>query len=114
MPKPTPLGTSLRNLIGNEIAMGTGRNELARKHGVSPGIVSKIARERGLGFRNVNMTALATHARQVDQWAARMDREDELLDQYLALTDTQHGTRAETRLIYALYDVRRHHNGTYE
>lgn len=112
MPKPTPLPPQLRQQIGDDIAVGAGgRNELARRYGVSPGLVSKIARERGLWFENCTMTADATHAQQIDQWAKRADREDELLHKYLALDNTD--TRKARKLSYALYNVSRHHNGQY-
>jgi hypothetical protein len=117
MPKPIPVPQDLRRRIGDEIAVGFGRNEIARRYGVSPGLVSKIARERGLAVRNAWMVGDAVHARQIDLWAARSQRKNELLDAYMALTTTMKPdgtpTRAEKRLSYALYNVDRHHNGTY-
>ncbi|WP_309617704.1 hypothetical protein [Salinibacterium sp.] len=117
MPRTVPIDPKLREQIGDDIAVGFGRNDIARRHSVSPGLVSKIARERGLGFRNAWMAGDAVKARQIDLWAARAEREDELLNQYLALptTTNRNGrpTREEQRLSYALYNVNRHHNGTY-
>ena len=85
---------------------------MARRHGVSPGLVSKIARERGLFFEKSVNTAVATQAHQIDMWAARAEREDEILQKYLALPTTQRPdgtpTRKEKRLFYALYNVNRH------
>jgi hypothetical protein len=52
-----------------------GRNETARKLDVSTGVVSKFARENYLGFSNVQ-TVKATHAQQVDQWAARVKKSE--------------------------------------
>jgi hypothetical protein len=111
MPKSQAIDAELRRRIGDGIGMGLGRNELARRHGVSPGLVSKIARERGLWFENCTMTATATQAQQIDQWAKRADREDELLHKYLALDNTD--SRKARKLSYALYNVSRHHNGQY-
>jgi hypothetical protein len=50
MPKPLPLPRELRERIGDDISVGFGHNEIARRHGASAGVVSKIARERGLWF----------------------------------------------------------------
>ena len=118
MPKTQPISPELRQRIGDDISVGFGRNEIAKRYFVSPGLVSKIARERGLGFRNAWMVGDAVHARQIDLWAARVQREGELLDQYMALPTTidraGKRTRAEKRLSYALYNVNRHHNGTFK
>lgn len=63
------------------------------------------------------MVGDAVNARQIDIWAARVQREDELLNQYMALTTTLRPdgtpTRAEKHLSYALYNVQRHHNRNY-
>jgi hypothetical protein len=88
MPKTTPVSTELRRRINCEIEMGFGRNELARRHDVSPGLVSKIARESGLFFEKSVNTAPATRAHQIDMWAARVDRENEIMQEYLALPST--------------------------
>lgn len=45
MPKNQPLNAELRVRIGDDISVGFGRNELAKRYGVSPGLVSKITRE---------------------------------------------------------------------
>ncbi|TFC03642.1 hypothetical protein [Cryobacterium mannosilyticum] len=117
MPKPTPIPTETRRRIAGRISMGAGRNELAREFGISTGVVSKIAREYGVYFENLGAAAVATQARQIDQWAVRVDREDELLRAYLALPLTQRPdgsmTRQEKRLSYAIYNVNRHHKGQY-
>jgi hypothetical protein len=118
MPKPEPISPRLRQEIADEIISGAGRNELARRYGVSPGLVSKVARERGLWFDRCVNTATATHARQVDQWSVRVDREAELFDEHLALERMHRPdgkeTRKAKRLSYALYNINRHHNGTYQ
>jgi transposase-like protein len=117
MPKPSPIPAETRRRIASRISMGAGRNQIAREFGISTGVVSKIARENRLYFENTGAASVATQARQIDQWAARVDREDELLRAYLALTKTQRDdgtpTREEKRLSYALYNVNRHHKGQY-
>jgi len=117
MPRTVPISSVLRERIGDDIAVGHGRNEIARRYDVSPGLVSKIARERGLGFRNTWMVDVAVPARQIDLYAKRIERMDELLDEYLALPKTVRPdgkrTRREKRLSYAIYNLERHHNGTY-
>jgi hypothetical protein len=117
MPKTTPTPPDLRKQIGDEIAVGFGRNDIAKRQSVSPGLVSKFARERGLGFRNAWMVGDAVKARQIDLWAARSHREEELLSEYMALptaiTASGRPTRQERRLTFALYNIGRHHNGIY-
>jgi transposase-like protein len=117
MPKPTPIPAETRRRIASRISMGAGRNEIAREFGVSTGVVSKIARENRLFFENTGAASVATQARQIDQWAVRVDREDELLRAYLALTRLQRPngdmTREEKRISYALYNINRHHKGQY-
>jgi hypothetical protein len=116
MPKPVPLDPDLRRRIGDDIAMHVaGRNELARRYGVSPGVVSKIARERGLYFENDWQTTTATECRRVDQELRRLEREEELETELLELRPAfrlrdGRETKARRRLSYALYDVNRHHN----
>jgi len=117
MPKNTTISPEVRARIATEITAGGGRNDIARRHGVSTGYVTKVARQHGLMFQN-HHTVKATQARQIDQWAERVDREDALEREYLALERTFRSrdcrpTRAERRLSYALYNVNRHHNGTY-
>lgn len=116
MPKTQPIAPELRERIGDDIAVGFGRNEIARRYKVSPGLVSKIARERGLGFRNTWMVDTAIHARQVDLWAQREDRKEAILDEIFSLdTMRQDGTptRRYRKLSYQLYNTMRHHNGHY-
>lgn len=117
MPKPLPLPQSTRDEVVRRIHAGEGRNAIARALGISPGSVTNIAQAHGLWFERSAWTAEATTARQIDQWVARIDREEDLLNQYLALKTTMNRarkpTRAEKRLSYALYNTRRHHNGTY-
>jgi len=118
MPQQRSVSPLVRQEIADEIVSGAGRNELARRHGVSPGLVSKIARERGLWFARCVNTAVATHALQVDLRAARSERDEALFDEYLALERTQRPdgreTRTAKRLSYALYNVDRHHNGNFQ
>lgn len=119
MPKPAPLDPELRRRIGDYIAMHVaGRNELARRHGVSAGMVSKIARERGLYFDDDGRTTTATEAHRVDAELKRLEREDKLLTAYLLHEptirhrdglETKTSRRERARLSYALYDLKRHH-----
>lgn len=120
--KPLRIPDQLRNTIGDEIAVGFGRNDIARRHGVSPGLVSKIARERGLGFRNTWMVDTAVQARQIDLFKQRMDKA-EALERELEQTITARAngnpanahktTKREKKLSYAIYNLDRHHNGVY-
>jgi len=79
--------------------------------------VSKIARENGLLFADYK-TATATAARQIDQFAIRVERVNEIFNEYFALETTTKPdgtpTRKERRLRYALYNADRHHNGRYD
>ena len=117
MPKTQPISPDLRQRIGDDIAVGFGRNEIARRYNVSPALVSKIARERRLGFRNTWMVDTAVHARQVDLWAQREDRIAAILDEILSLPTTARAdgepTRRYRKLSYQLYNAMRHHNGQY-
>lgn len=121
--KPLRIPDQLRNQIGDEIAVGFGRNDIARRHGVSPGLVSKIARERGLGFRNAWMVDTAVHARQIDLWKQRVEKAEELDRDHFAIIkslasrnpEKAHKTsRREKKITYAIYDLDRHHNGVYK
>lgn len=111
-----PLSPEKRAAIVHDIRFTIpklGRNAIARKHGVAAGTVTKIARAEGLWFDNDWITQAGSEAHRVDCALARMNREDELLDQYLALPQTcrqRDGkeTRAHRRLSYALYNVNRH------
>ena len=112
-PAHARLDGSARQLI----AAGLGRNEVVRRRQVSTGMVSKIARERGLWFERCTQVATASAARQIDMWAARVDREAELearLDK-LEVKQMFHDqpSRKRNRLSYALYNLERHHNGRY-
>lgn len=113
---PAPLPRELRQTIVNDIRAGDlGCNAIARKHGVAPSTVSGIARAEGLCFERCGHTAPAAKARSVDSAAARIDREEALLQQYLALPRTfrlrdGRETRAARRLSYKLYDISRHHS----
>ncbi|GAA3736310.1 hypothetical protein GCM10022239_10250 [Leifsonia bigeumensis] len=117
MPRTMPISQELRQRIGDDIFVGFGRNEIARRYKVSPGLVSKVARERGLSFKNTWKVGTAVRAPQIDQWVARVERQDELMEQYFHLPNPMRPngepSRAEKRLSYALYNVNRHHNGTY-
>lgn len=123
--KPLRTPDHLRQQIGDDIAVGFGRNEIARRHGVSPGLVSKIARERGLGFRNTWMVDTAVQARQVDLFKQRADKAEALWQEQLQLIGSRvaadplkarpaRTTRREKKLSYAIYNLDRHHNGTYK
>lgn len=118
--KPLRTPDHLRQQIGDEIAVGFGRNEIARRHGVSPGLVSKIARERGLAFRNTHMVDTAITARQIDLWKQRVQKAEALeaeQERLLASKDPLHAhepTRRERKLSYAIYNLDRHHNGTFK
>lgn len=78
--------------------------------------MSKIARENGLLFADYK-TATATAARQIDQFAIRVERVNEIFNEHFALETTTKSdgtpTRKERRLRYALYNADRHHNGRY-
>jgi hypothetical protein len=111
---PAPLDPELRRKIAEHIHLGHGRNEIARKLGVSTGVVTKIARENYLGFSNVQ-TVKATQAQQIDQWAARVDKSGEVWAEYMAAGNKPNGepTRRLRRAEYAMYNLDRHHNGLY-
>lgn len=111
---PAPLPRETRGAIADDIRAGLGRNAIARKHSVSAGTVTNIARSEELWFANDWMTMTGTEAHRVDAEAARMKREDELIDRLLALPQTTRQrdgreTKAYRRISYALYDVKRHH-----
>jgi len=109
MPKTQPISPELRQRIGDDIAVGGGRNEIARRYDVSPGLVSKIARERLLEFPAVRMTAQATECRRIDQAAWRLNREQQLLNEQLAaLTDNRQ--RRVAKIEKQLIDLDRFHN----
>lgn len=61
------------------------------------------------------MTLTGTEAHRLDCATARLEREEQLLDEYTALTTTirqrdGHETRRARRLSYALYNIHRHHD----
>lgn len=110
---PDRFPQSQRDAIAADIRLGLGRNAIARLHGVSTGLVSKIARENKLFFEQCVQTAQATECRSIDAWGPRVEREDKLFREYLALEQlhrTRDGkdTREHRRLSYALYNVNRH------
>jgi hypothetical protein len=74
-----------------EVERGTGRNEIARRLGLSTGIVSRIAAAAGLGFSET-IAAKATRVRMVQLQAKRLDQAEQLhvtLDATLALAQDQ-------------------------
>lgn len=111
-----PLSPQLRQDVADDIRAGElSRNAIARKHHISAGSVTNIARAEGLWFENDWMTAVGTEAHRVDCEIARLEREGALLDQYMALTVTNRlrdgqETRAAKKLSYALYNIDRHHS----
>lgn len=110
---PAPLSREIRSLIASSIRFGIGRNKIARTLGISAGFVTKVAREEGLHFSNDWMTTTATEAHQVDCELARLERQEELLGEYMALPQTSRlrdgkETRRSKKLSYALYDLDRH------
>lgn len=109
MPKTQPISPELRQRIGDEIAVGAGRNEIARRYNVSPGLVSRIARERGQEFAAARMTAQATECRRIDQVAWRLDREQQLLNEQLAAL-TENRQRRVAKIEKQLIDIDRFHN----
>jgi hypothetical protein len=119
MPKPVPLDSDLRRRIGDDIAMHVaGRNELARRYGFSPGVVTKIARERGLYFEGDWQTTTATECHRADAELARLNREEEIwaailnrqpVYRYRDGRETRASRREGRRLHRALYDLHRHH-----
>jgi len=80
MPKPTPVPLETRRKIAMLIECGEGRNELAREFGISAGII-----EHHLFFAKTGVAVAATQARLVDQWTARIEKEEELLTIYFGL-----------------------------
>jgi hypothetical protein len=111
---PETLDPELRRTIVEHIRLGHGRNQIARELGISTGVVSKIARENYLGFSNVQ-TVKATHAQQIDQWAARVEKSEAIYDEFMAAGNKPNGepTRRLRRAEYALYNLDRHHSGQY-
>lgn len=114
MPKPLP--PELRAAIIEDIGVRRlGRNEIARKHSVSPGVVTKIARAEHLHFENDWRTHVGATAHRLDCEFKRIEREDELLREVLELPQTTRRrdgreTKAYRRLSYKLYDLQRHHS----
>lgn len=111
---PTPLAKAVRDAILADIRTGMGCNATARKHHVSPGTVSKIARQHGHWFERCTQTALAASSRRVDCALARVEREEQLTEELFALpqiTRQRDGreTKAARRLSYKFYDLHRHH-----
>lgn len=115
MPKPTPLTPEQRAAVADDIRAGMGRNAIARKHRISTGSVSNIARDEGLHFERDWVTVAGTEAHRIDCELARLERREALLDEYMALTTTSRlrdgrETRAAKKLGYALYNIDRHHS----
>lgn len=112
---PAPLPQTTRDAVADDIRAGClGRNAIARKHGISAGVVTKIARANEFWFPNDWQTMAGARARQIDLEAARLEREDELLNELLSLPQTTRQrdgreTKAYRRLSYKLYDLQRHH-----
>ena len=109
-----PLNRETRNAIADDIRAGLGCNATARKHHVSPGTVSKIARHEGLWFERNTQTALAASNRRADCLVARAQREAKLIDELMALPQTTRQrdgreTNGFRRISYKLYDLQRHH-----
>lgn len=114
MPKRLPVPRSTREAVADEIRAGRGRNELARAYGISPGSVTNIAREFHVYFSNDWRTREASEARRIDAELARLEKEQQLLDELLRLPTTTRRrdgreTKAYRRISYALYNLRRHH-----
>jgi transposase-like protein len=112
---PAPLPAERRRAIADDIRAGMGRNEIARKHQVSPSTVTGIARDEQLHFENDWMTLTAVRCQQADAQAARAEREDRIIRDLLALPQTSRArdgreTKAYRRISYALYNVNRHHD----
>lgn len=112
MPRTKPIPSALREDILLDIRGGIlGRNAIARAHGVSTGTVTNIARAAGAFFPRCANTAAATRARKIDLALARVERETELWEIYLATPARRDGTepRRARRASYALYDIHRKH-----
>lgn len=112
---PKPLAHEQRTAIADDIRAGMGCNAIARKHGVSPSTVSKIARSEELHFPDDWKTTIAAENRRYHAELQRIQREESLLNDLLALpqpTRARDGreTKAYRRLSYALYNLHRHHD----
>lgn len=110
---PAPLDPMVRAAIVWDMRAGAGCNQIALQRGVSPGTVSKIARQEGHFFKRAVHTATAARAHQIDCAAARLEKEIELTRQYLTSPGTRRRdgreTKASRRLSYQLYNLDRHH-----
>lgn len=73
-----PISARKRNAILADIRAGNRRNEIARKHGVSAGSVTSIAKQAGLSFDR-SATEKATRARAADCRALRTQLQADLL-----------------------------------
>jgi hypothetical protein len=109
MPKTQPISPELRQRIGDEIAVGGGRNEFSRRCNVSPGLVSKVARELRLKFPAARTTTQATECRRIDMAAWRLAREQQLLNEQLAAL-TENRQRRVAKVEKQLIDLDRFHN----
>ncbi|WP_404475150.1 hypothetical protein [Microbacterium aerolatum] len=112
---PAPLDPMVRAAIVWDMRAGFGCNAIARTRGVSPGTVSKIARQEGHFFARSTQTALAARNRRADCAIARIEREATLTEELMDLPQTARQrdgreTRAFRRISYRLYDLHRHHS----
>ena len=109
MPRPTPIPPETRQAVLAAHGLGMTRNAIARTHGISAGSVSNIIRAAGLVFAGCVQTVTARRARQIDQAAARLEREGELWGILLETPYRADGSepRRVRRASYALYDLTR-------
>ncbi|UOE43084.1 hypothetical protein [Agromyces larvae] len=113
MPKRMPLSRALREAVADAIRDGGGRNATARQFGISPGSVTNIAREFHLWFENDWQTTTTAEAHRIGAAVARLEKEDQLINQLLTTSTIRlrdgRETKAHRRISYALYNLRRHH-----
>lgn len=106
MPAHAPIPDDLRSAISTDLAAGVGRNATARRHGVSTGLVSKVARSVGQTFPNA--PTRATECARIDAALARIEREKQLIqEQTLALAHRR--LRRARRLEKRINDINRFH-----
>jgi hypothetical protein len=119
MPKQIPIPLETRRRIAGHLAITGKRNATARHFGVSTGVVTKIAREFAIYLSGAEHTHTATHARQIDLWAARIAKLEKLEAEFneaqmnRAMSGSPLPSTKERRISYALYNTDRHHNGQY-
>lgn len=108
MPKPTPLTPEQRAAVADDIRAGIGRNATARKHRISAGSVSNIAKSIGHTFTHTPSTATATYCARIDAARRRVDRERQLIhEQTLALAHGRH--KRARRIEKRITDLNRFH-----